>query len=218
MCAYTWAYSRVFYVPWYVYKYTVCRRIQDNADALYREDRSHRRRLRRLRQQGDTVIRYSAVCAFNNDLNAVVLIHKLKPTWQIDRANFPGGKVEASDGEGERGHRLCAIRELQEETGLVVDAVDLTLFCVLRFDGDVCYFYACKTDIHKAHTKETETVFLGYVSEVLTGAVGYFPGYGPSVTLRTMSNLPFLMSMALACVKGIFTRIKHFDVTEVYSE
>jgi 8-oxo-dGTP pyrophosphatase MutT (NUDIX family) len=173
------------------------------------------------------VIRYSAVCAFSDDLSGVVLIHKLKPSWQLNRANFPGGKVEVSDGDDEPGHRLCAVRELQEETGLVVDAVDLTLFCVLRFDGGVCYFYACKTDINKAHTKETETVFLGSVSEVLTGAVEYCPCtqqladdieaiYGPSVTLRTMSNLPFLMSMALARVKGIFTRIKHFDVTEVY--
>ena len=37
-CAYTWAYSRVFYVPWYVYKYTVCRRIQEKADALCTEN------------------------------------------------------------------------------------------------------------------------------------------------------------------------------------
>lgn len=36
-CAYTWAYSRVFYVPWYVYKYTVCRRIQEKSDALCTE-------------------------------------------------------------------------------------------------------------------------------------------------------------------------------------
>lgn len=165
-------------------------------------------------------IRYSAVCAFNEDLSAVVLIHKLKPAWQLDRANFPGGKVEVSDGEGEQGHRLCAVRELQEETGLSVDAVDLTLFCVLHFDGGVCYFYACKTDINKAHTKETETVFLGEVFDILQGEVFYMPPSGTKardvLTLRTMSNLPFLMSMALACTKGVFTRIKHFDVTEVY--
>lgn len=173
------------------------------------------------------MIRYSAVCAVSNDLSEVVLIHKLKPSWQLNRANFPGGKVETSDGDGEPGHRACAARELREETGLIVEAADLTLFCVLRFDGGVCYFYTCKTDINKAHTKEIETVFLGSVSEVLTGSVEYCSCtrqladdieaiYRPSVTLRTMSNLPFLMSMALACVKGIFTRIKHFDVTEVY--
>ena len=163
-------------------------------------------------------IRYSAVCAFNEDLSAVVLIHKLKPAWQLDRANFPGGKVEVSDGEGEQGHRLCAVRELQEETDLSVDAVDLTLFCVLHFDGGVCYFYACKTDINKAHTKETETVFLGEVFYILQGEVFYMPPSGTKardvLTLRTMSNLPFLTQMAIARVKG--TKIKHFDVTEVY--
>lgn len=167
-----------------------------------------------------TAIRYSAVCAFSNDLSEVVLIHKLKPSWQLNRANFPGGKVETSDGDGEPGHRACAARELREETGLIVEAADLMLFCVLRFDGGVCYFYACKTNVYKATTQEAETVFVGEVFDILQGEVSYMPPSGTKardvLTLRTMSNLPFLMSMALACVKGIFTRIKHFDVTEVY--
>jgi 8-oxo-dGTP pyrophosphatase MutT (NUDIX family) len=31
---------------------------------------------------------------------------------------FPGGGVDAADGEGEVGHRACAVRELQEEAGI----------------------------------------------------------------------------------------------------
>jgi 8-oxo-dGTP pyrophosphatase MutT (NUDIX family) len=31
---------------------------------------------------------------------------------------FPGGAVDAADGEGDEGFRTCAARELQEETGL----------------------------------------------------------------------------------------------------
>jgi 8-oxo-dGTP pyrophosphatase MutT (NUDIX family) len=33
---------------------------------------------------------------------------------------FPGGSVEPGDGEGERGHRSCAVRELAEETAIVL--------------------------------------------------------------------------------------------------
>lgn len=31
---------------------------------------------------------------------------------------FPGGAVDACDGEGEAGHRACAVRELREEAGI----------------------------------------------------------------------------------------------------
>jgi 8-oxo-dGTP pyrophosphatase MutT (NUDIX family) len=35
---------------------------------------------------------------------------------------FPGGAVDAHEGEGEEAHRVCAVRELQEEAG--IDGVD----------------------------------------------------------------------------------------------
>mgnify|MGYP000718169211 FL=1 len=41
--------------------------------------------------------RYSAVAVFSDDLERVVLIHKLRPNWQAGKANLPGGKVELSD-------------------------------------------------------------------------------------------------------------------------
>jgi 8-oxo-dGTP pyrophosphatase MutT (NUDIX family) len=34
---------------------------------------------------------------------------------------FPGGALSAADGEGEEGHRACAVRELAEEAGIEVD-------------------------------------------------------------------------------------------------
>ena len=33
---------------------------------------------------------------------------------------FPGGSVDPGDGEGEEGHRSCAVRELAEETAIVL--------------------------------------------------------------------------------------------------
>jgi 8-oxo-dGTP pyrophosphatase MutT (NUDIX family) len=42
---------------------------------------------------------------------------------------FPGGAVDPEDGEGEAGYRACAIRELEEEAGIVLPAEEeLVLF------------------------------------------------------------------------------------------
>jgi 8-oxo-dGTP pyrophosphatase MutT (NUDIX family) len=42
---------------------------------------------------------------------------------------FPGGTVEPEDGEGERGYRACAVRELAEEAAIeLADPEELVLF------------------------------------------------------------------------------------------
>lgn len=42
---------------------------------------------------------------------------------------FPGGSVDPGDGEGEAGHRVCALRELSEEAGIELPAgEELVLF------------------------------------------------------------------------------------------
>jgi 8-oxo-dGTP pyrophosphatase MutT (NUDIX family) len=41
---------------------------------------------------------------------------------------FPGGRVEEADGAGFEGARAAAVREAEEETGLVLDAADLVPF------------------------------------------------------------------------------------------
>jgi 8-oxo-dGTP pyrophosphatase MutT (NUDIX family) len=42
---------------------------------------------------------------------------------------FPGGALDAEDGEGEAGHRTCALRELREEAGIELPAgEELVLF------------------------------------------------------------------------------------------
>lgn len=42
---------------------------------------------------------------------------------------FPGGSVDPADGEGDAGHRACAVRELAEEAGIVLAAEEeLVLF------------------------------------------------------------------------------------------
>lgn len=42
---------------------------------------------------------------------------------------FPGGGVDAEDGEGEAGYRACAVRELEEEAGIALpEGEELVLF------------------------------------------------------------------------------------------
>lgn len=164
--------------------------------------------------------RYSAVAVFSDDLERVVLIHKLKPAWQAGKANFPGGKVEDSDWEALHGqddyeataYRRCATRELTEETGLVVPVEALTLFCTLRFrshEGDdaECRFFTtkllCKGRDLDDHVKtvEDEEIFCDWVDDMMSGTACK-RGLARNVELPTMSNLPWLTAMARQTLRG----------------
>lgn len=138
------------------------------------------------------MVQYSAVCVFNEEMDQVVLVHKLRPSWQLNKANFPGGKVESCDGNGFDKFVNCASRELCEETGLKIDPCMLNLFCVLHFAGGICYFFVTVTRINSAKTQELEKIFIGNVDEILTKST---TGYDLTL-LNTMPNLPSLISIA----------------------
>lgn len=181
--------------------------------------------------------RYSAVAVFSDDLERVVLIHKLKPAWQAGKANFPGGKVEATkdyldgfdpqyddishDVKCDLVYRRCAVREVAEETGLVLDIATMKLFCTLRFkspdsDGDAeCQFFCCVGDVDKVRTMESERVFVDESSSIQQGYHATYCTYrdaestktseiptkeccylADDASIPTMSNLPWLTAMA----------------------
>ena len=168
--------------------------------------------------------RYSAVALFSQDLEHVLLIHKLKPAWQAGKANFPGGKVEESDHPSQCNspddasgctcnlmlYRNCAHRELLEETGLDIPAAQLQLFCKLRCkarEGDTaeCCFFAAVGEVFDAKTKEAEQVLVGDVADVVTGCVytqiwSNLAMNWETETLLTMPNLPYLVAMAQQCL------------------
>ncbi len=169
--------------------------------------------------------RYSAVAVFSDDLERVVLIHKLRPDWQAGKANLPGGKVEESDGPSQAQwdatpptdrnyaalmHHNCARRELAEETGLDIAAAALQLFCRLRFvsrEGDAaeCCFFAARGDVDAARTMEAERVFVSDAADLFLDSVGYrYPvEYGTKFCgLETMPNIPYLVAMARQCLRG----------------
>jgi len=160
--------------------------------------------------------RYSAVVMFSDDLEQVLLIHKLKPDWQAGKVNFPGGKVEIKDwpphgtgedenpdylGAADDAYKCAAVRELHEETGLDVAAADLKLFCRLRFtsrEGDEaeCCFFTARGSVFDAETKETEQVFVEEYYNIAFNDVGYWTGPNEYQSVPPLPELPWLVSMA----------------------
>jgi 8-oxo-dGTP pyrophosphatase MutT (NUDIX family) len=83
---------------------------------------------------------------------------------------FPGGAVDAEDGEGERAHRVCGVRELREEAGIELDADDLVPYSrwitprivPVRFDTR---FYLALAPAHSPPRPDgSETVDAGWFS------------------------------------------------------
>jgi len=69
-----------------------------------------------LRRGGKHVDRGLEVCMVQRNPNA-----RFMPGVWV----FPGGAVDAEDGEGEQGSRVCAVRELSEEVSVSVSVEDL---------------------------------------------------------------------------------------------
>jgi 8-oxo-dGTP pyrophosphatase MutT (NUDIX family) len=81
---------------------------------------------------------------------------------------FPGGAVDAEDGEGGRAHRACAVRELREEAGIEVEADELVPYSrwitprivPIRFDTR---FYLALAPAHSPPRPDgSETVDAGW--------------------------------------------------------
>jgi 8-oxo-dGTP pyrophosphatase MutT (NUDIX family) len=81
---------------------------------------------------------------------------------------FPGGAVDAEDGEGEPAHRLCAARELAEEAGIELDPEELVPYSrwitpklvPIRFDTR---FYVALAPAHSPPKPDgSETVDAGW--------------------------------------------------------
>ena len=78
--------------------------------------------------------------------------------------DLPSHSMSAADiAVRDQAHLTCAVRELAEETGLVVNP-DVKHFATLRFTTDgqpgECRFFCCVGDVDAATTKEAERVFV----------------------------------------------------------
>lgn len=167
--------------------------------------------------------RYTCVVVFDQKMERVLLVEKLKPVAQKGKVNFPGGALEEKDFEGfdgdsgtqgalAFGYATCAARELFEETGLVVRQLKLIPFCELRCPRETAgaaevRFFVTVADIDSAFSQEAEKVFTARIDTIMRlGIADSLFSEGaiePSYRLvMTMKNLPWLVSMALVALRS----------------
>jgi 8-oxo-dGTP pyrophosphatase MutT (NUDIX family) len=143
--------------------------------------------------------KYVVTFLFSPEFELVWLIEKQKPDWQKGCLNGIGGKIE--DGETPI---ACAVRELQEESGISVaesELTDIGEMIGVNNDGggfQVYIFAGTTTEILK--TQEIEVVDLYRVCDV--------------TSLKTIENVPMLIEACIYRLTGhsSFNRIvMHYD-------
>jgi 8-oxo-dGTP pyrophosphatase MutT (NUDIX family) len=76
---------------------------------------------------------------------------------------FPGGAVDAEEGDGDGAHRAAALRELHEEAGiLIVDAEELCTPAEVQIRFDTHFFLAALPEGQKPRIDGEECVDLGW--------------------------------------------------------
>jgi 8-oxo-dGTP diphosphatase len=87
------------------------------------------------------------------DLEKVLLIHKIAPAWQKGKLNGLGGKIEPGEGAV-----TCFIREIEEESGILLEKKQVRLMGTLKgIDWQVYVFgaiYQGELFEPKVHEKE----------------------------------------------------------------
>jgi 8-oxo-dGTP pyrophosphatase MutT (NUDIX family) len=116
---------------------------------------------------------------------------------------FPGGAVDASEGEGDAAHRVAAVRELEEEAGIVVADPDaLVKFSrwitpaeiVMRFDTH--FFLAALPDGQEATIDGHEIVAEGWFTPA--GALAAHRNGEIALVFPTIKHLEQLSGFASA--------------------
>jgi 8-oxo-dGTP pyrophosphatase MutT (NUDIX family) len=81
---------------------------------------------------------------------------------------FPGGAVDATDGEGEEAHRAAAVRELAEEAGIEIDVDELVAYSrwitprVVRIRFDTRFYLALAPAHSPPRPDGSETIDAGW--------------------------------------------------------
>jgi len=171
--------------------------------------------------------RHSSVVLLSPQLTDIALIHKLRPERLAGLANFIGGKVDDSDWESARvalcldvdsalltgqrrkvwrdgAHACCARRETLEESGVRIE--HLTHFATVSrvADGltlsETAMYCAVTPDVYSVTTRESESVFVCHVADVIRGDVISYSRDGERVSLSMMPNLSWLTAMAIRAI------------------
>jgi 8-oxo-dGTP diphosphatase len=129
-------------------------------------------------------IEYVLGFAFSDDCKNVVLIKKENPSWQRDRLNGVGGKVEI----GESLHESM-VREYKEETGVETTVDQWKQFGQMESDTWVVYCFSCinQSVFDNSKTTEKEEVIKVVIDNILTNRS----------SKTHISNIPWLLTFAL---------------------
>lgn len=100
---------------------------------------------------------------FSEDKQYVVLIRKRTPSWQNNKVNAPGGKIEKGESIEQ-----AIVREFHEETGVETRQADWkTVITLTRPKLKKIYFLCCFSDqVYLAKSMEKEEIFLSKVAEL----------------------------------------------------
>lgn len=116
---------------------------------------------------------YTLVFIFDRSLEHVVLIKKNRPDWMAGSLNGIGGKVEKGETAAD-----CAIREVFEETGAVIDESNLEYLCTEGEGKDygmevLFYITECqtKTALYKRFATKTDEEVVIVNTNVLRGTI-----------------------------------------------
>lgn len=136
------------------------------------------------------MIKYTLVLAFSNDLESIALIEKQSPAWQKGKLNGIGGKFEETD----KSIKDCAIREFEEETGVLLEKQNLYYIGENYGNTYSVDVFTIKTDkIFQCKTIEKEVVKILKLDDLKTQ--------------KTIDNVPILIDLA-----------KHFHTSTVFQE
>lgn len=120
---------------------------------------------------------------FSPDLTEVVLIRKKKPSWQKDKLNGVGGKVEDKETPY---HAM--VREFEEEAGLPGTTWDSTLV-IDGIEFQLHVFSCVNVDYYEVETKEEEKVDVYSVQNILNG------------NYNLVDGLEYFLKYAIECQK-----------------
>lgn len=130
--------------------------------------------------------KYTLGFIFNESLDHVLLIHKLRPDWQVGKLNGVGGKIE----EGED-HFDCIVREVREESSLDTHKNDWIYIGELGADTWQMHVF---TYIYKGALNDAKSPDLPDAEKVAWFPVKNLPEH-------VLSNLHWLVPLALDKIK-----------------
>ena len=112
--------------------------------------------------------KYSSCLIISLDKKKALLIRKNRPEFQKGRLNIIGGHIESGEYPKD-----AVIREVFEESGLVVDPENIRLFCTLRDYAQMgyVYFYITYMDFTKAETTTDEDLEIVKVGDLPESAL-----------------------------------------------